>query len=112
MSEIELINNNIMSNLLSYDIVIVPVTCVLFFFLSGRKFNGMIRLGYFVAIMCIFASIIHRIYIYTYVSDTTDSTIVYTNMMYVTLTVELATFIFYGIFLLIGLFIRNNINTY
>ena len=104
MSDTELINDNIMSNVLIYDIVIVPVTCLLFFFLSGRKFNTTIRVGYFLAILCIFTALLHRLYIYTYETDTADSNITYTNVMYVILTVELSSFISYGIFLLIGLF--------
>ena len=103
MDNTELINDNFFTVLMKYDFIIVPVTCLIFFFISGRKFNGINRLIYFLALVCIVASIIHLIYIYTYVSDTTDSTVTYTNVMYVILTLELSSFILYGIFLLIGL---------
>jgi hypothetical protein len=103
MYEVELANNNILSGLLVYDIIIVPVVSIAFFFLSGRKFNNLIRLGYFLAIVCIITALLHRYYIWTYTGDTTSG-IEYTSNMYVILTTELASFIGFIILITIGFF--------
>ena len=104
MTDVELADNNILSNLILYDIIIVPVVSIVFFFISGRKFNNAIRLGYFLAIICIFTSLLHRLYLYTYVDDNSNSVVMYTNVMYVILTLEVSSFIGFGIFFLIGWF--------
>ena len=108
MSEADLTNNNIISSFIVYDIIIVPGIVV--FFILIKKFNGIIRIAYFLGLVCFITAILHRYYIWSYTGDTSTG-ITYTDNMYVILTVELATFIAFIVLILIGFFIPASTKT-